>query len=80
MGSRGERRGGLASQPEVDGVWAARGREESERSILEAPSVPRPPLAAPGGGLAAAAFSAPDSPRLGSAPSESVLGSRRFGR
>lgn len=52
MGSRGERRGGQASRPEVDGMRAAKSREEPERSVLEA--------AAPEGGLAAAAFPAPD--------------------
>ena len=52
MGSRGERRQGQSSRPEVDGVRAAKSREEPERSVLEA--------AAPEGGLAAAAFPAPD--------------------
>lgn len=52
VGSRGERREGQASRPEVDGVRAAKSREEPERSVLEA--------AAPEGGLAAAAFPAPD--------------------
>lgn len=52
MGSRGERREGQSSRPEVDGVRAAKSREEPERSVPEA--------AAPEGGLAAAAFPAPD--------------------